>query len=76
MPQCDKTAVMCSFLNFVAEKHYRLVNVDTVKNIHWWKDEKRLKTSEQLLEMFIKPYNHKHIFNNDVCEICDTMKFG
>jgi hypothetical protein len=68
--------VMCSFLNFVAEKHYRLVNVDTLKNIHWWKDEKGIKTSEQLLQMFKEPYNHKHIWNNDVCEICNAMKFG
>jgi hypothetical protein len=74
--QLLQTGVMCSFLNFVAEKHYRLVNVDTLKNIHWWKDEKSLKTSEQLLQMFKEPYNHKHIWNNDVCEICNAMKFG
>jgi hypothetical protein len=74
--QLQQTGVMCSFLNFVAEKHYRLVNVDTLKNIHWWKDEKGIKTSEQLLQMFKEPYNHKHIWNNDVCEICNAMKFG
>jgi hypothetical protein len=30
----------------------------------------------QLLQMFKEPYNHKHIWNNDVCEICNAMKFG
>ena len=71
-----KTDVMCSFLNFVAEKHYRLYNVDTRTQTHFWKDEKRIKTSEQLLDMFKEPQNHNHFWNNDVCEICNAMKFG
>lgn len=74
--QLNETDVMCSFLNFVAEKHFHLYNIDTIRNKYFWKDEKRIKTSEQLLDMFKEPQNHKHVWNNDVCEICNSIKLG
>lgn len=73
--QLNETAVMCSFLNFVAEKHYSLYNIDTRTNTYFWKDEKRIKTSEQLLDMFKEPKNHKHIWYVNTCVICGCTKF-
>ena len=38
------------FAQYIAEEHYRLVNVEN--GTYYWKDETSLRTTEQLLERF------------------------